>query len=144
MNNPLNPHDLKDWVSKTTEEAVHETAEVTLATEISNAIQDAYTHCHERPRWQSWWDQVNRAAMSVLLNIAQGYGKGRGYTQSDFMIARGEAYEVSAALAIGPREITDPLKPKVKELIKTVNERLLDIADKPPTYNSKTYRSNQY
>src|SRR5215207_7761210 len=127
----INPHDLKGFVQLTTLDYVMRQDELQLAKRLHEGIRDAWSYCAERPRWQSWWDQMNRASMSVVLNCSQGYGKGRGYLTSDLMIARGEAFEVAAGLAIGPKEVTDPLKPTARDLIAALSHRLAQIEDKP-------------
>jgi four helix bundle protein len=72
---------------------------------------DAYRVAHDVLRqvatlssgWSGWADlanQAKRAASSVLLNIAEGAGckPGSGMRRRSYEIARGSAYEVSAAL----------------------------------------------
>lgn len=47
-------------------------------------------------------DQLRRASSSVVLNFSEGYGKSTPKDQRRFFrIARGSAYEVSAALDVG-------------------------------------------
>jgi len=135
MQQTLNPHELNDFLSKTPLNYVmDEIPEVTLAKKIQLALQQAHPYVMERPRWNNWYDQVSRASLSVLLNISQGYGKARGYFVSDFMIARGELYEVGACISCGPPEICEPLKPLILDLAKIVNQRIALTPEKPPTY----------
>ncbi|MCF7803392.1 MAG: four helix bundle protein [Candidatus Marinimicrobia bacterium] len=66
----------------------------------------------ERPKGRAVIKQLDRAAVSIPLNIAEGNGK---YTQSDrcnyFDIARGSALECAASLDVlvaqGIKELTD-------------------------------------
>lgn len=47
------------------------------------------------------------------------------------LIARGEAYEVAAAITIGPKTICEPLKPLIKSVIEGISQKLKD-AQQPP------------
>jgi four helix bundle protein len=50
------------------------------------------------PRSTDLADQANRAAQSVVLNIAEGAGRGGPAGRNHFRIALGSAAELSAAL----------------------------------------------
>ncbi len=49
-----------------------------------------------------WKDQMQRASLSVVLNIAEGLGKGGGYKKGYYLIARGSLFECIAGLLVGP------------------------------------------
>ena len=73
----------------------------------------------------SWWDQVYRASTSILLNMAEGLGKSRGYLTANYGVARGSAFESYAALSIGPEAFRE-LLPELKNLIQLLETRMKD------------------
>lgn len=136
----LTPFDLKAFIQQTPLEAIMDTNGIKLAIKLNEGIQAAWTYCAERPRWANWWDQISRSSSSIVLNLAEAYGKGRGYFCNAAMIARGEAYETAAALVIGPKDVCEPLLPLAKQLVEAINSLLLATdLEKPDT--PRTLRS---
>jgi four helix bundle protein len=118
------PTDIKQWAKKTSWEAIEQLEEYQLALLITTKLQEAFPVVAERPRWASWYDQISRSSSSVLLNLSEAYGKGKGWFQNSLCIARGELYETLASLAIGPKEITEPLKETAKKLSQILSNKI--------------------
>ena len=74
-------------------------------------------------RFGGWYDQISRSSQSILLNAVEAHGKGRGYYLSALMIARGEAYETYASLAIAPPGFDD-LVPLAKEICLLISKKV--------------------
>jgi four helix bundle protein len=124
-NTSPNPTDIPEWVKSTTWNHVEDLEEYQLAKHLSDKLQLAHPYIAERPRWASWYDQITRSSSSVLLNFCEAIGKGKGWYANSLCIARGELYETLASLAIGPKEITEELKPVAKKLSELLADRLI-------------------
>ncbi len=76
-------------------------------------------------------DQMNRAAVSIPSNIAEGWGRGRSASQAHFIrIARASLYELATQLEASRRlgyiqdEISVQFKAWIEELGKKINAYL--------------------
>jgi four helix bundle protein len=130
----LDPHNVPEWIRATDWLDVERTPEYILASEIHKTIAEAYARVPAQ--YLPWYDQVFRSSQSVIHNFSEAIGKGMGWYSSALMIARGEAYEVAASLAIGPKDVVGDLKGKQLELIRLLNARILASPQKP----EKTWR----
>lgn len=66
-------------------------------------------------------NQLKRAALSIMLNIAEGSGRTSRLDQRHFYtIARGSAFEVAAILNL-MEELYPSIQPEIKELYSTSN-----------------------
>jgi four helix bundle protein len=118
------PTDIKKWAKQTSWQSVEQLEEYQLALHITTKLQEAFPLISERPRWASWFDQISRSSSSVLLNLSEAYGKGKGWFANSLCIARGELYETLASLAIGPKEVTEPLKEPAKKLSQILSQKI--------------------
>jgi four helix bundle protein len=118
------PTDIKQWVKETSWDSIEQLEEYQLALHITTKLQEAFPFISERPRWASWYDQISRSSSSVLLNLSEAYGKGKGWFANSICIARGELYETLASLAIGPKEIAEPLREPAKKLSQILSSRI--------------------
>ena len=81
------------------------------------------------PRWAAMADQLRRAALSILLNIAEGSGKITGPDQRRFYsMARGSAMECAAiidacsALALIEQTQTQEADPLLLSVVKMLSK----------------------
>ena len=116
--------DLPTALSLTEFDAIHNSPTVQAAKQLHEAINLTHALCvAECPRWSSLFDQCSRSSSSVYLNLHEAAGRLRGHWLNAMLIARGEAYETAASLAIGPKQWQD-LKPLAKTVISGINEAL--------------------
>jgi four helix bundle protein len=127
----LNPYDVRESIPHTTIDALEQDPLYLKALEVAQDVQALHTHCTERPRYAGLWDQAARSSSSVALNYAQGLSKLKGHTQSDWLVARAEGTECYATLAILPKELADPIKPKLKDVLRHLDQRILNLPEKP-------------
>jgi four helix bundle protein len=125
-----NPNDIPNFLKKTTWEFVEDTEEFQAASHLINRIIELAPIFLEKPRLHSLYDQLTRNSQSILHNLCEAFGKGRGYYQSALLIARGEAFETCASISICPAEIRDELKPLAIKITQLLTSRILDCAQK--------------
>jgi four helix bundle protein len=123
------PYETKQAVRETSAELLEQDEIYQKAIKLARDVQDLHQTVRETPRWEALWDQTQRASSSVALNYAQGCGKLRGFLMNDLLCARGELMETLAALTIGS-EPFKALKPQAKELLKLLDERILNTVEK--------------
>lgn len=135
----LNPFDVLDTAVLTTAHDALEQDECNQkALKLAEDVYALHAFVADCPRWDALFDQAHRASSSAALNFAQGIGKLKGHCGSDWLVSRGELYELYAAFSIGPQPFRD-LKPQAKELIGLLDVRLRTLPEKPPEQNWKQY-----
>lgn len=120
----MNHTDLPTALSLTEFETIHDSPTIQAAKLLHQGITATHNLCvAECPRWASLYDQCSRSSSSVYLNLHEAAGRLRGHWLNAMLIARGEAYETAAALAIGPTQWHD-LRPLAKQVISGINEAI--------------------
>ena len=128
--NTLDPFDVKAAVTSTSLDILDADPLCQIAQAVAQDVQQLHQLAAQQPRYAALWDQAARASSSIYLNIMQGYGKLRGFLSNDLLCARAEAYETYAALALFPKADADPIKVKVKEVIRLLDDRIRAIPEK--------------
>lgn len=126
MENPYDPA----FVNMTVED-VRSQPEYKLALKLAKQVQRLAPVFTEKYKLASLFDQLTRNTQSVLLNFCESYGRGRGHYQSALWIARGEAFEVVAALDLSPDEVSQHLLPAAEELCGRLSERIKNCPAPP-------------
>lgn len=126
----FNPYLIMDAMSRTTIDDIENDPVYQQAIALAEQVQALHHIALESPRWAGLFDQVSRSSSSIALNIAQGWGKLRGFTQSDWLCSRAEAAETYAALTILPKPF-QVLKPALKKLYRDLDAAILNLPNKP-------------
>lgn len=79
--------------------------------------------------WWNWWNQIDRSTLSIVGNIAESIGRGRGHAISACLIARGELFETLSLISGKgcPPEASEALRDLIPQLIQEVDLRLRGI-----------------
>lgn len=123
----IDPYDVKRSVPITSLDNLDADPLCQLAREVATDVQALHRLAAEQPRYAALYDQCQRSSSSIFLNTYQGYSKLRGFLLNDLLCARAEAAETYAALCLFPRDVSQPIKLKVREVLKLLDERIMAL-----------------
>ena len=134
----FDPYDVKASVQTYNVDALEADEFFRKSTDLANQVHDLWKHISDNPRWSNLFSQAVRAAESIPLNYAEGQAKLLGYCRAGYLTARGSAYELYAALSIGPESFR-ALKPTCKVVIASLDAAILQL----PERSDRAYWKNR-
>ena len=120
------PHDIPRFLRQTTWPMIEDTEIYQTTKAIHETIRDSFGYCQEHQRFKIVQEQATRSSLSILNNFCEALGKGKGNTAQILMIARGEARECAASIAVGPPTWKE-LRPQILRVIEMIDQTITNI-----------------